>query len=851
MRTVRLILTVTVVMALAVPPAVAATGTTGAPDSPPVEPALAHCEDLFDDVPCGHRFYGEIGWMVDRAITGGYGDGRFGAADLASRQAFAAFLYRLEGSPAGPFPDPGYTDVPATHPFFTEIAWLADSGIGTGFGDGTFRPHLPLPRQAVAAFLYRLEGSPAGPFPDPGYTDVPATHVFFTEIAWLTETGVATGKANGEFGATLSTVRQTIAAFLYRLNLYRALDVDTADRCEFLDPAHCLLTFPSDHFTVADPSTDTGRRLDFQTESIPPPVGGPPSDTTELNRNDGFSPGTSALTQVPGIDLDQTDVAPLGDLGESLEHDSPTVIVDATTGQHHPHWAELDNSATAENQALMLRPGVNFEEGHRYVVALRNLEDESGEVIAPTDVFRSYRDAITTPIPTLEARRPAMEDLFATLEAAGVPRDDLYLAWDFTVASERNLSERMLHIRDTAFDELASAAPTVDITGVVDQSMAQDDDIARVITGKIEVPLFLTGAGEPGSSFNWGPSGLPEKNGTFMADFTCQIPHSASAGDPARLSLYGHGLLGSRGEVGAGNVEDFSNEHNIVFCATDWIGMSGGDILNVVGILGDLSKFNTLADRVQQGILNTLFLGRAMKHDDGLVTDPAFQDGGGDPLIATGELFFDGNSQGAIIGGAATAVAQDWTRAVLGVPGMNYSLLLQRSSDWPTYESIMQVAYPNTLDQLIGLNLIQALWDRAETNGYAHHLTTDPYPNTPEHQILLHVAYGDFQVSMWSAEIEARTIGALIRQPALAPGRHPDPSPFFALTAVPGDGFTGSALVYWDSGTPPPPSTNDHPMVGSDPHGRPRAQASARTQKSTFFDGTYVDVCGGAPCLAP
>jgi hypothetical protein len=87
MRTVRLILTVTVVMALAVPPAVAATGTTGAPDSPPVEPALAHCEDLFDDVPCGHRFYGEIGWMVDRAITGGYGDGRFGAADLASRQA--------------------------------------------------------------------------------------------------------------------------------------------------------------------------------------------------------------------------------------------------------------------------------------------------------------------------------------------------------------------------------------------------------------------------------------------------------------------------------------------------------------------------------------------------------------------------------------------------------------------------------------------------------------------------------------------------------------------------------------------------------------------------------------------
>jgi hypothetical protein len=365
------------------------------------------------------------------------------------------------------------------------------------------------------------------------------------------------------------------------------------------------------------------------------------------------------------------------------------------------------------------------------------------------------------------------------------------------------------------------------------------------------VPLYLTGSGEPGSSFNWGAGGLPEQNGTFLADFLCQIPHSATAEEPARLSVYGHGLLGSRNEVTAGNVEDFSNEHNIVFCATDWIGMSNGDVVNVVGILNDLSRFNTLADRVQQGILNTLFMGRAMKHAGGFATDAAFQDDEGMAVIAPGDLFYDSNSQGAIIGGAATAVAQDWTRAVLGVPGMNYSLLLHRSSDWPLYESIMQAAYPDSLDQLIGLNIIQMQWDRAETNGYAHHLTTDPYPNTPEHQVLLHVAYGDFQVSMWSAEIEARTIGATIRQPALAPGRHPDEHPYFWLTPVPGNGYPGSVLVYWDSGTPPPPTDNTHPTVGSDPHGRPRAQESARTQKSAFFNGTYIDVCNNQPCLAP
>jgi hypothetical protein len=36
-----------------------------------------------------------------------------------------------------------------------------------------------------------------------------------------------------------------------------------------------------------------------------------------------------------------------------------------------------------------------------------------------------------------------------------------------------------------------------------------------------------------------------------------------------------------------------------------------------------------------------------------------------------------------------------------------------------------------------------------------------------------------------SAEVEARTIGASVRQPALAPGRHSDVTPYFGIPAVP------------------------------------------------------------------
>ena len=123
-----------------------------------------------------------------------------------------------------------------------------------------------------------------------------------------------------------------------------------------------------------------------------------------------------------------------------------------------------------------------------------------------------------------------------------------------------------------------------------------------------------------------------------------------------------------------------ADEHNFIFCATDWAGMATEDVPNVATILTDLSHFPTLADRVQQGMLNFLFLGRLMIHPDGLSSQPAFQTDGGQPLLDTRRLFYDGNSQGGIIGGALTAVAPDFNRAALGVPGMNYSTLLTRST---------------------------------------------------------------------------------------------------------------------------------------------------------------------------
>jgi len=297
-------------------------------------------------------------------------------------------------------------------------------------------------------------------------------------------------------------------------------------------------------------------------------------------------------------------------------------------------------------------------------------------------------------------------------------------------------------------------------------------------------------------------------------------------------------------------VQQMAAGHDMVFCATNWIGMATEDLPTVGSILVDVSNFPALADRVQQGMLNFLFLARLMKDPRAFAADPNFR-WAGRPLLDTTAVYYDGNSQGGIIGGALMAVAQDIHRGVLGVPGMNYSTLLNRSSDFDTYSSILYNSYPDKLDQQLIFALMQMLWDRAEADGYAVHMTDHPLPGTPPHTILMTPAFGDHQVANVSAEVEARTMRVSIHWPALAAGRSPDVVPFWGISRIAAYPFNGSAFVIWDSHkTPAAPTTNVAPKAGDDPHEYPRAQAADQALKSAFLqpDGSVVDTCAGGPC---
>jgi hypothetical protein len=171
---------------------------------------------IFLDVADDHAFATEIVWAVDHGITQGYTDGTFRPTEPVERQAMVAFLYRLSGSPPGPFVDPGYTDVGPGHPFAIEIAWAAATGVTGGFSDGTFRPTNLVNRSSAAAFFHRLAGAPPGPFVDPGYADVPVGHPFQNEIWWMATSGITGGYGDGTYRPGEPVTRQSATAFVYR-----------------------------------------------------------------------------------------------------------------------------------------------------------------------------------------------------------------------------------------------------------------------------------------------------------------------------------------------------------------------------------------------------------------------------------------------------------------------------------------------------------------------------------------------------------------------------------------------------------------------------------------------------------
>lgn len=621
----------------------------------------------------------------------------------------------------------------------------------------------------------------------------------------------------------------------------KPLDIPDDPDCDPLVPEVCGMPFPSSKWLATDASRQTGYKLAFGPTTLPATNKGVHVDPAPYERLDGFGVGAPAVTFF--ADLDGSDLPGEERIAETLAEDSRILMFEVADGvaKRIPCFAEMDLSAKHdEDRSLIVRPAVLLREGTRYIVALRGLTTKDGAPVTPSDAFIALRDGRAGGTP-VEDRAARFEEIFGLLEDSGVSRGELQLAWDWVTASSEALHGPLLHMRNESLAGLDGGSPAFEVTEIKTYSEAENPHIAFEVLGTFEVPDYTVPVPvgiKTGYVLKWGADGLPEQTGTYKAEFRARVPRSAADGEPHGVLIHAHGLNGTHDQIAAGYNDEIASKEKVVVAGCNMIGMSSEDVPVILEMLADISGFPALAERLLQGAVNHVLLTRGMK--TGFASIPEVAASG--LVIDPDAIYYNGHSQGGIYGATHMALSLDIPRGHLGVPGNNYSTLLQRSTDFVPFFIVLRFVYADARQQQVLLGAIQGLWDRTDPVSHYRHISVDPYPGTPSHDVLLASATADWQVSLLTNEVAARSdVGV-----ALMPGYGKE-VPLVDPTPYP---HTGSGLVNYDFGNPWPPPGNLPPYddVG-DPHGSPRKLAWHNEQMFHFFrTGEIKDVCGGDGC---
>ena len=610
--------------------------------------------------------------------------------------------------------------------------------------------------------------------------------------------------------------------------------------CDPMDTTLCGLPYPSNYYTEADSTTETGLRVAFTANAIPGNKDDVPFTPTMWNRKDGFSISSAMVTWFEEVSLEG--VIPLDNPGAYLDADAKTVLINTETGERVAHFVELDVSGDDEDeQLLMLRPMERLDFGTRYIIGIRNLEKTTGGPVDISAGFLATRDAVPTEDGDVELRRAHYEsDIFPALADEGFAREDLQLAWDFTTASRASLLEDMLWVREDAlhFIEQEDISYAIDS---IDNRDCTGGGNGRVIEAHIvDFPLYQT-ADEGGQGLARDANGLPMRNGTRNVPFYVRIPCSVVASpEPSKIIQYGHGFFGDSGESGTGWLSHWTDDNGYIVVANNWTGMDGDDFVPLAAILAtDFSGFNRLPEGTFQGFAEHMAVLRLAT--TALPGDPATQidvDGTLMPTMDGSDFAFYGISQGGILGGAYVGLSPDIERAVFGVTGGPYSFLTHRSADFTQFFAIFKAKYDDHREIGLMIQHMQMLWDPGENTGWGYDFSHDVPAGMPVKQVLIQNAIGDAQVTTYAGHLQARMYGASTVAPQTRAiyGIDERTPPFM-----------GSAIVEWDySDVGDVPAQNLPPDHEVDPHECPRRNPAGQLQVAHFLNtGEVAHFCDG------
>lgn len=578
-------------------------------------------------------------------------------------------------------------------------------------------------------------------------------------------------------------------------------------------------------------------------------------DPEPYRRFDGYSVGTPIITHWPN--LDATGLATDRTVDRSLADDAPILLFkvhDDGSLVRVPYFAEIDAWETDPAKAVLwVRPAVILHEDHDYIAVFRALRDTDGNEYAPSEAFAALRDGTATSDPLLAPRVERFEAMFDRLEAAGIERSSLQLAWDFHTMSSAAAHTPLLHMIDDAITQLPTG-PEINVTEVVvpEAGSEQANWWAYILRGTIEVPDYMRpdvvedpSGNITGYRFNADEFGMPTAETTRLAEFWIGVPLSAVDGTntPHGLLQSGHGFFGLADET-VGTWTDngqIANDHHYIFFGVSWTGMAEYDFGTTQFLVFNLNYFPWLSERSHQGFVEFVLMARAMRErfaDLPWVVEQGIN-------VDTQDLRYMGISQGGIYGATYLAVSPDIHLGHLGVPGQNYSLLEHRSTNFDDFFVALGGAYPGRSRQAVALSTVQLLWDQVDPASYYRHLSEDPFDGVPRY-VLAAPSRGDRQVTTVSMEIVARSeLGVAVLE-------NYDSEREVGLVAEQPYPHVGSGIVLYNFGNPWPAEGVNRPAPEAvvNAHEAPRFGDAHNQQMVHFFrnGGEIIDVCGGDGC---
>lgn len=609
------------------------------------------------------------------------------------------------------------------------------------------------------------------------------------------------------------------------------------ERCNPLGGQGCLLPWPSSAYEVADSSTVTGRRLEISPEAMPANIDGVVVEPTWINRWDGFSPTGPMLASFP-TGVSNANLPSFKDPDVSLAADSPIVLLDMDTGERAPFFAEVDqNTKDVNKRNLIIRPLMRLATNAHYAVAItKKVKAADGSDLPIQEAFAAALAGDDYGHARYSSKR--YSDIFAALEAAGVRKSDLALAWDFHTASDDFLRRDLTTMRDAAVAAMGPNGANLSFT-TKDETAATG--IYKAYSGTFTSPAFLTNGEEDTSVMRRDAAGLPKMDGMWNAPFAALIPDCVKTQGPRPVIVFGHGLFGSASEyLKDGFTIDLAEKNCFVIVAGDFIGFTSRQFALAALAVNDMNRGTQVTEKLTQSIVDFITLETLAHHVFG--NRPEFQYNGASVIDPT-KVFYVGGSLGGIMGNTFMAYDPNITRGVLAVPGGVWSLLIERSFAWHALMGSAQGSYQDPEVYQLNLAFFGMAFEPIDPITTAAHVIKDPLPGVPTKNILIWYTLGDSLVTNISTEMVARTMGIDLLTPAV--------KQVWGMPGKPGP-LANGVVNYNEHKEPVPSDLNIPPSADNGTHSGVNRNPSALRQVEEFLlnNQQVIQTCGGATPVA-